>query len=66
MPTRNEYQKKANDCVSRAELICNSRDRAALLSIAQFYMKLADRLGERHERGTAHRRQGDEHGQIDS
>ena len=65
-PTEEEDRKKANDCVSQAELLCNSQDRAALLSIAQIYMKLADRIGERHERGTAHRSQGDEHGQNDS
>jgi hypothetical protein len=33
---------------------------------AQFYMKLADRTGERHERGTAHRSRGDERGQNDA
>ena len=53
MPARNEYREKADDCILRAELIRGSRNRAPLLTIAQFYMKLADRLGERHERGTA-------------
>jgi hypothetical protein len=66
VPARNEYREKADDCLLQAELICDSRDRAALLGLAQFYMKLADRIGERHERGTAHRSQGDEHGQNDS
>ena len=63
MPTRNEYREKAVDCRLQAELIWDSRDRAALLALAQCYMKLADRIGERHERGAAHRSQGDEHGQ---
>ena len=66
MPARNEYREKADDCILRAELIRDSRNRAPLLTIAQFYMKLADRLGERHERGTAHRSRGAEHGQNDS
>ena len=66
MPARNEYREKADDCILRAELIRDSRNRAPLLTIAQFYMKLADRIGERHERGTAHRSRGAEHGQNDS
>ena len=65
MLARNEYREKADDCILRAELIRDSRNRAPLLTIAQFYMKLADRLGE-HQRGAAHRSQGDEHGQNDS
>ena len=66
MLARNEYREKADDCILQAELICDSRGRFALLTVAQFYMKLADRLGEHHERGAAHRSQGDEHGQNDS
>jgi len=66
VPARNKYREKADDCILQAELICDSQERAALLTIAQFYMKLADRIGERHELGTAHRSQGDEHGQNDS
>jgi hypothetical protein len=66
VPARNEYREKADDCLLQAELICDSRDRAALLALAQFYMKLADRIGQRHERGTAHRSRGHERGQNDS
>ena len=62
----NEYREKAVDCRLQAELICDSRDRAALLVLAQFYMELADRLDERHEGATARRSQGDEPRQNDS
>jgi hypothetical protein len=47
-------------------MIRHPQERAALLTIAQTYVKLADRIGERYERGTAHREQGDQHAENDS
>jgi hypothetical protein len=44
VPARNKYREKADDCILQAELICDSRERAALLTIAQFYCRLVRRL----------------------
>jgi hypothetical protein len=59
MPARDEYRKKAEACVAQAGLLRNPQERASLLVIAQTYIKLADRIGARHERATAHRSQGE-------
>jgi hypothetical protein len=60
MPGRNEYRKKAVACVAQAEMIRDPQERAALLTIAQTYIRLADRIGMRLERGTAHRPTGEQ------
>jgi hypothetical protein len=59
MTTRNHYRKKANDCIAQAEAMRDAKERVILLQLAQGYLKLADLVGERHDRGTAHRDQGD-------
>jgi hypothetical protein len=66
VPNRDQYRKKATDCISQAELLREPQERAALLAIAQMYLKLANRIRARHERGTAHREQGDQHPENDS
>lgn len=66
MPSRNEYRKKAVACVAQAEMIRGPQERAALLTIAQTYIRLADRIGMRHERGLAHRPTGDRYPENDS
>jgi hypothetical protein len=40
-------------------LLRDPQERASLLVIAKTYMKLADRIGASHERGTAYRFQGE-------
>jgi len=47
-------------------MVLDPQDRAALLTIAQTYLKLADRMGARYERATAHRDQSDQHSENDS
>jgi hypothetical protein len=49
MPGRDEYQGKAETCVAQAKIIRDPQERAAILSIAQLYMKLSERV-------TTHRR----------
>ena len=66
MPTRDEYRKKAEACVAQAELMRDPQERASLLVIAQTYLKLADRIGARHERGTARRSQSEARAGNDS
>jgi hypothetical protein len=66
MPSRNEYRNKAFDCLIQAEAIQAPGERAAILKIAQLYMKLADRIGVRHDHATAHRHRGDAHPDRDS
>jgi hypothetical protein len=66
MPSRDEYRKKAQDVVAQAELVSDPGERAALLTIAQFYLKLVDRIGARHDRGTAHRGRGEIRPENDS
>jgi len=64
--SRDEYRIKAVDSVAKAELIRDPRERAAMLTIAKGYLDLADYVGARLERGTAHRDQSDQHPQNDS
>jgi hypothetical protein len=66
VPNRDEYRRRAKACVAQAELLLDPQDRAAVLTIAQTYLKLADRIGARYERGTAHRDPGDRHAVNDS
>ena len=66
VPTREEYRRKADACVSQAELIRDPQARAAMLAIAKGYLDLADYIGARLERSTAHRDQSDQHPQNDS
>lgn len=66
MSAREEYRKKAQAILAQAEMIRDPQERAALLTIARTYLKLSDRIGDRHERGTAHRAAGDEHPENDS
>ena len=46
------YQRKAETCVARAETVRDPQERAAILGIAQLYMKLSEHVSERHEGGT--------------
>jgi hypothetical protein len=66
MPARDEYRKKAEACVAQALLLRNPQERASLLVIARTYIKLADRIGARHERGTARRSQSEARAENDS
>ena len=66
MLSRNEYLTKAIACVAQAGIVLDPQDRAALLTIAQTYLKLADRMGARYERATVHRDQSDQHSENDS
>ena len=59
--SRDDYRGKAIDCVTQAEVIRDPHERAALLWIAQVYLKMAERISKRHERGTAHRLTGNLH-----
>jgi hypothetical protein len=49
------YHRKANACIQAAEKMGDPEQRAAMLEIAQRYIKLADRVGAGHERGPTHR-----------
>jgi hypothetical protein len=64
--SRDEYLIKAVVFTARAELIRNPQERAAMLTIAKGHLDLADYVGSRLERGTAHRDQSDQHPQNDS
>jgi hypothetical protein len=66
MPDREKYRRKAYDCVAAAEHIRDPQERAAMLAIAQAFMRMADRVGARHERATAHRATDDQHPANDS
>ena len=66
MFSRDEYLIKAVDCVAKAVLIRDPQARVAMLTIAKGYLDLADYVGARLERGTAHRDQSDHHPQNDS
>ena len=46
------YQRKAETCVARAETVSDPQERAAILGIAQLYMKLSEHVSEPHERST--------------
>jgi hypothetical protein len=63
--SRNEYRGKAEPALPKQMLLA-PQDRAALLTIAQTYLKLADRIGARYERATAPRSAGDQHAERDS
>jgi hypothetical protein len=54
MPNRESYRKKAVACLEAAEGIRDAVHRAAMLQVAKGYMKLAEYIGARHERGSAH------------
>jgi hypothetical protein len=54
MPGQDDYRRKAETCVAQADTIRDPQERAALLTIAQLYMKLAARIRSRCERATAH------------
>jgi hypothetical protein len=47
MPARELYQGEARRCVAAAETMHEPAERAAMLGIAQSYMKLADHVGAR-------------------
>ena len=66
VPTREEYRRKADACVSQAELIRDPQARAAMLAIAKGYLDLADYVGARLESGVTHRDQSDQRPQNDS
>ena len=55
MPDREKYRRKAQECIAAAEHMRNLQGRAAMLTIAQAFMKMADRVGARYQRATAHR-----------
>ncbi|HLH95654.1 MAG TPA: hypothetical protein VKW08_11130 [Xanthobacteraceae bacterium] len=59
MPDREKYRQKALDCTAAAENMRDPQERASMLAIAKLFMKLADRVGLRHDRATAHRPTGD-------
>jgi hypothetical protein len=66
MSDRQEYRKKARVCLAQAELLLDPQDCAAMLAIAQLYLKRTDQVGARLDRGTAHRDQHDQHPWQDS
>jgi hypothetical protein len=66
MPGREEYRRKAEITIAQAELLRDPQERTALLVIAKTYLKLAARIGERHDRATAHPDEGDRHPENDS
>jgi hypothetical protein len=66
MPRRSEYRSKAELIIAQAELMRDPQERAALLCIAQTYLKLAARITARHDRASAHRDPGDQHPENDS
>lgn len=49
------YQKKALACLEAGEHMRDSAERNIMIGIAQSYMKLADHVRAKRERGTAHR-----------
>jgi hypothetical protein len=55
METRDRYLKKALECTSAADQTHDSAERLKLLSIAHLFMKLAEHVAGRLDRGTAHR-----------
>ncbi len=66
MPAREEYRKKAQTILAQAETIRHPAERAAMLTIARAFLRLADMVGNRHQHGTAHRATGDQHPENDS
>ena len=66
MPDREKYRQRAYDCVAAAEHIRDPQERAAMLAIAQAFLRMADHVRDRHERATAHRPPGDIHPENDS
>ena len=66
MPDRENDRHRAQVCVAAAESIRDPQQRAAMLAIAKLFMKMADYVGARHNRATAHRSAGDEHPENDS
>ncbi len=66
MPDREKYRQRAHDCVPTAEHIRDPQERAAMLVIAQAFMRMADHVGARHKRATAHRPAGDARPENDS
>ena len=66
MHSRDQYLIKTVDSLAKAGLIRDPQERAAMLTIAKGYLDLADYVGARLERGTAHRDQSDQHPQKDS
>jgi hypothetical protein len=64
--SRDQYLIKTVDSLAKAGLIRDPQERAAMLTIAKGYLDLADYVGARLERGTAHRDQSDQHPQNDS
>ncbi len=66
MPDRDSYRGRALECTAAAEHIRDLQERAAMLAIAQAFLKMADRIGARYERATAHRVNSDQHPDKDS
>jgi hypothetical protein len=66
MPDRDEYRKKAESCIAQAETIRDPRERASILTIAQLYLKLGERIVGRYDHATAHRNHVDAHPPHDS
>jgi hypothetical protein len=59
MPVQ-EYLKKAQACLMASGTMGDARERTVMLHIAKAYMKLADYVIARHERGTADPADGDQ------
>jgi hypothetical protein len=66
MRARERYRKKAQAIVAQVENIRGPGERAGMLTIARAYLRLADLVGARHDRGTSNRLTGDQHPENDS
>jgi hypothetical protein len=60
-----EVRKHAKAILAQVELIRDPGERAGMLAIARAYLRLADLVGARHQRGTSHRA-GDQRPRKDS
>jgi hypothetical protein len=50
MPRRDEYRRKAADCLAAADSMRDPGERATMIRLATDYMRLADHVSERGTR----------------